>query len=177
MAGVLPERPGPFVAVVVNNGGGNKLDYYLRRDVSYQQIGCDSAQRHTRVTVTFTSDAPTSGLPPYVTTRADAASRETRPSVGTNRSLVNLYTAEGARLLGATLDGRELVMNLGTERGHPVFATQLEIAPGQRHVLVVNLAEPRTPVPSAGPGLVWIQPAVRSAKVDADVPECPVAGG
>ncbi|MFN0281369.1 MAG: DUF4012 domain-containing protein, partial [Kineosporiaceae bacterium] len=44
-SGAIPDRPGPFVMPVINNGGGNKLDAYLETSVDYQPGECADGVR------------------------------------------------------------------------------------------------------------------------------------
>src|SRR3954447_17475781 len=48
LGGLVPRGPAPFAALVVNNGAGNKLDYYLDRTFTYQPGDCSGGRRpHT----------------------------------------------------------------------------------------------------------------------------------
>ena len=40
IGGAVPQSPGPFAMAVVNNGGGNKLDAYLKVHTTYDPGGC-----------------------------------------------------------------------------------------------------------------------------------------
>jgi len=50
-------------ALSIVNDGGNKLDYYLERSLTWTRTGCGPT-RATTVTVTLTNNAPATGLPP-----------------------------------------------------------------------------------------------------------------
>ena len=39
-AGELPDAAGPFADLVLLNGGGDKLDYYLERSLNYRVMSC-----------------------------------------------------------------------------------------------------------------------------------------
>ena len=41
LGGVIPDDAAPFAGLATINGGGNKLDYYLGRDLDYQVLGCN----------------------------------------------------------------------------------------------------------------------------------------
>ncbi|MCF1506621.1 DUF4012 domain-containing protein [Streptomyces glomeratus] len=147
-AGALPDAPGPFAGLVVNNAAGGKLDYYLDRSLVWEAEGdgCSGGGRPVTVTVTLANRAPASGLPGYVTLRADAPPYRTRP--GDNRLLVSYYAGADASLTGATLDGRSAQVAADVERGHSVFTLDLELPAGSRRTLVLHLLEPhadRTP--------------------------------
>ncbi|MFI5687282.1 DUF4012 domain-containing protein [Streptomyces sp. NPDC051636] len=139
-AGTLPDTPGPFAGLVVNNAAGSKLDYYLDRSLVWEANGCAGGGRAVTVTVTLTNRAPSAGLPGYVTLREDHPPYRTRP--GDNRLLVSYYAGVGAGLTGATVDGRTALLASGTERGHPVYTLDLELPAGARRTLVLHLWEP-----------------------------------
>lgn len=61
-----PDVGGGFIAVIVNNVGGNKLDFYADRSVAVDvTLLADHASR-TDVAVSIRNGAPTAGPPPYV---------------------------------------------------------------------------------------------------------------
>ncbi|MGW7816913.1 DUF4012 domain-containing protein [Streptomyces puniciscabiei] len=142
--GALPDTPGPFAGLVVNNAAGTKLDYYLDRSLVWAPGTCTADGRPVTVTVTLANRAP-AGLPDYVTQRVDHPPYPTHP--GDNRLLVSYYAGRGAHLTSATLDGRRLEMISGTERGHPVYTFDLELPRGAGRTLVLHLREPEADRP------------------------------
>ncbi|MFD1660320.1 DUF4012 domain-containing protein [Streptomyces caeni] len=147
LSGTLPDTPGPFAGVVVNNAAGSKLDYYLDRSLVWEAKGCSRGDRAVTATVTLTNRAPKSGLPGYVTLRVDSPRHPTRP--GDNRLMVSYYAGVGASLTSATLDGRRVPLASGVERGHSVFWLNVELPARSSRTLVLHLREPhadRAPV-------------------------------
>src|SRR3954451_22668087 len=71
LAGRVLDEPGPFVMPVLNNGGGNKLDYYVDRTLTREVVRCDSDRWLVRTTLTLKNAAPPSGLPTYIGGRSD----------------------------------------------------------------------------------------------------------
>ncbi|MGW5470783.1 DUF4012 domain-containing protein [Streptomyces chartreusis] len=142
--GALPDAPGPFAGLVLNNGAGTKLDYYLDRSLVWEPGACTDKGRAVTTTVTLTNRA-TSGLPHYVTQRVDAPSYRTRP--GDNRLLVSYYAGAGAKLTRATLDGRPVEPIPGFERGHPVYTLDVELPRQSTRTLVLHLHEPEADRP------------------------------
>lgn len=136
IAQVVPQTPAPYLELVVSNASATKLDYYLRRTLLYRTVSCDRGRRRTRVTVRLTNAAPP-GLPAYVTTRLDRQGPR-----GSNRLIVAVYATRGAALDAAALDGRPATLSVDTERDHPVFSTEVELAAGQTRVLTLDLDEP-----------------------------------
>ncbi|MFJ3304691.1 DUF4012 domain-containing protein [Streptomyces sp. NPDC086549] len=139
-SGTLPNTPGPFAGLVVNNAAGGKLDYYLDRSLTWEAGACSGGGRTVTVTMALANRAPSSGLPEYVTIRADSPPYRTRP--GDNRLRVSYYAGVGATLVDATLDGRRALLAPGLERGHSVFTKDLELPAGSRRTLVLHLLEP-----------------------------------
>ncbi|MFK4100276.1 DUF4012 domain-containing protein [Streptomyces sp. NPDC019531] len=147
LAGALPAQPGPIAGVVVNNAAGGKLDYYLERKLHWIAGSCTPRGRKVTARVTLDNRAPASGLPPYVTQRVDKPPYLTRP--GDNRLLVSYYASSGARLAGATLDGRTVTVASSVERGHAVYTLDVELPAQSSRTLTLHLLEPisnRTPV-------------------------------
>ena len=86
LAHVVPDDPAPYAEVVINNLGGNKLDYYLTREIEYSADDCDGPTRKSVVTVRLTNNAPADGLPDYVAVNPncphDRCSARYQPGVG-----------------------------------------------------------------------------------------------
>jgi hypothetical protein len=156
IGGVLPTGPGRFFAAVVNNGAGNKLDYYLERTITYDGGSCSGGRRTSTATVTLRNAAPPHGLPPYVIVRSDHPI--TFPPPATNRSLVSIYGTAGSRLTGLTVDGQPPQQTwTASEGGHPMWSLAVEIRPGQSVTIKAQLSEPQVP----GPVGTLRQPLVR----------------
>ncbi|WP_458528977.1 DUF4012 domain-containing protein [Oryzihumus sp.] len=170
VGGTLSDTSGLFSAVVINNGGGNKLDYYLARDVTYRSGSCQGGQRPATVTIRLTNGAPRSGLTDYVAGRADLPRGSVPP--GTNRLLVSYYATRGAGFDGATLDGRQALLTVDAQAGRPVFTSELEISPGQTRTLVLHVLEPAS---AAGPVTTLVQPLVLPQTTHVAGPVCAAA--
>ncbi len=156
LGGALPRQPGPFAGLVVNNSAGGKLDYYLRRSLTYSLDACrDDGLRATTVRVRLDNDVPRGALPSYVTGRLD--SPQGHHALGSNLLWVSLYATPGARLSGVRLDGHKSAVIIEAERSHPVYSTLLEFAPRQTRTLEFRLVEPVTAEPPVAP----VQPLVR----------------
>ena len=167
VAGMLSDTDGLFSGVVINNAGGNKLDYYLAREVTYLPA-CGTARPTATVTITLTNTAPAGGLTDYVAGRSDRP----KPAValGTSRLLVGYYATRGAQFSSPTLDGRPAFLAIDTERGHPVFTATVEIPPGATRTLVLPIEEP---VAAKGPVVTWVQPLVMPQVTRLDARPCP----
>ncbi|MFI9650062.1 DUF4012 domain-containing protein [Streptomyces sp. NPDC052040] len=159
VGGSLPEGPGAYAGLVVNNSAGTKLDYYLDRRMEWSAGRCTAAGREVTVTAVFTNRAPSTGLPPYVTDRLDKPTDAPRP--GDNRLLVSYFATAGAGLLDAHIDGKTALSSPGTERGHPVYTFDVEVPRGRSRALTLHLLEP----PTVGAPVVLRQQLTRPLEV------------
>ncbi len=140
VGGALPATDGPYLQLALNNAGGTKLDYYLQPSIDYSFETARGDSQDVSVTVRLRSDAPAEGLPEYVVIRPDLPGNKSLVP-GQNKLFVSVYAGRGATLRGASLDGRPLELNAGTEKGHPVWSTFVTIDPGQERALVLALTE------------------------------------
>ena len=169
LAHVIPDDPAPYAAVVVNNLGGNKLDYYLKTQIEYAADDCKGETRASTVTVKLTNAVPDEPLPDYVAAEAGLS-----PDIlievprGTNITSVRLFATKDAKLSTAILNGERVPAILSTERGHPVFEVQVIIPPGQSADISYQLSEPTVP----GAPRVPSQPLVNTVVPKVMVPEC-----
>lgn len=123
--GALPGGQGNVVAPIVNNGAGNKIDFYAKRTVRYQvQLG---AEGHARadLRVDIQNGAPATGQPRYVigpyTDDFDA---------GENVSLVSIYLPPGVELLESSQSGADDGAGEDTELGHTLLSGSVSIPSG-----------------------------------------------
>jgi hypothetical protein len=170
LAHVIPDDPAPYAEVVINNLGGNKMDYYLDRQIEYVADGCDGDRRLSTVTVRLTNTLtdPTP-LPEYVTGQLGflpgLAENVPRGSMLTS---VRLLATKDAQILSAVVNGQKIRPFGSTERGHPSYEAQVAILPGKTAELVFRLSEPTSP----GEARVPVQPLVDNVTPVVSVPEC-----
>jgi hypothetical protein len=169
LAHEVPDDAAPYAAVVINNLGGNKLDYYLKRGIEYAADGCDGATRNSTVTIRLNSTVP-AGLPDFLAGTAGLIrSVPINAPQGTMVTSVRLIATKGAKLVSAIADGRRVPIFSNTERGHPTFEVQVAIPPGKSGELSFHLSEPTSP----GAPRVPIQPLVDNVTPVVSVPACP----
>jgi hypothetical protein len=170
LAHVIPDDPAPYAEVVINNLGGNKMDYYLDRQIEYVADGCDGDTRLSTVTVRLTNtlaDATplsetAAGRMGFFTGLADNIPR------GAMLTSVRLVATKGAQVIGVLANDTRIRVFGATERGHPSFEAQVAIPPGKSAVLTFRLSEPTAP----GAARVPVQPLLDNVIPTISVPEC-----
>lgn len=169
LAHALPDDPAPYAQVVINNLGGNKLDYYLKTQIEYAADECQGATRASTVTVKLTNAVPNEPLPDYVAGAVGLSPDLglTLP-VGTSVTSVRLFATRGSELSSLILNGERAPAIHYIERGHPVFEVQVIITAGQTADIMFQLSEPTAPGSPRAPS----QPLVETVVPKVMVPEC-----
>jgi hypothetical protein len=172
LAHIVPDGPAPYAGVVLNNLAGNKMDYYLRREIEYVADDCDGDMRNSTITVRLNNTAPDVGLPEYVGgSEGLAAGLALNVPSGTMVTSVRVIATKGARLLSVTSNGKRTSATQTVERGHPSFEVQVAIPRGESGELTFQFSEPTAP----GIASVPVQPLIDTPKPDVSVPTCPEA--
>ncbi|ORJ98869.1 DUF4012 domain-containing protein [Rhodococcus hoagii] len=161
----VPDDPAPYAGVVVNNLGGNKLDYYLEREIDYTAESCVGDTRKSTVTVRLTNTLPPGDYTKYVAGMFD---NPAGAPVGTNLTNLSLVATQGAKLNKVTVDGKPAFAFTGAERGHPVFDIQTQVRQGQTIEVKYELTEPAV----GGEARVPVQALIEPADVQVDVAVC-----
>lgn len=171
LAHVIPDDPAPYAEVVINNLGGNKMDYYLEREIEYAADGCDGETRMSTITVRLKNTAnPDANLPDYVGGIGGLIDQNLPFEVpsGTMVTSVRLLATSNAVLASVLANGERVPISERLERGHPTYEVQVLIPPGQSGELSFRLSEPTSP----GTPRVPIQPLVDTVAPVVTVPEC-----
>jgi hypothetical protein len=169
LAHEVPDDPAPYAAVVINNLGGNKLDYYLTRQIEYSAGACNSTTRTSTVTVRLTNNVPDVPLPDYVASLPGLSEVDIDVPKNSNVTSVALLATKGSLLSGAFVNGEKVPVYRGVERGHPTFETQLALLRGEPVEVKFELSEPTSP----GAPRVPIQPLRDNVVPVVSVPQCP----
>nr|WP_213934585.1 DUF4012 domain-containing protein [Rhodococcus sp. B50] len=162
---IVPDDPAPYAEVVINNLGGNKLDYYLNREIEYIADSCEGDTRNSKVTVQLTNSVPPGNYTDYVAGMFD---NPVGAPVGTNLTDIGLLATQGAKLNKVTVDGRPAFAYTAVERGHPMFNVQTSVPSGETVEVVYELTEPTV----RGSARIPIQPLIDDPQVVVDVPVC-----
>jgi hypothetical protein len=169
LAFAIPEDSAPYAQVVVNNLAGNKMDYYLTREIEYAADGCEGDMRNSTITVRLTNTATDKPLPETVAGTAGLApDLPVKFLPGSMVTSVRLVATSGAELRGVTSNGKSVPAIVRQERGHPTFEVQVVIPPGQSGDLTFRLSEPTSP----GTPRVPIQPLIDAVTPKVSVPAC-----
>ncbi|MGH2546087.1 MAG: DUF4012 domain-containing protein [Actinomycetota bacterium] len=127
VAGALVDPAGDYLAVIGNNAGGNKIDFYARRTLRYEVVLLADGAARGRLAVTIDNDAPSRGQPQYVIGPHPFVDAEAGDSI-TN---VQTYCRRGCRFEDLRLNGQTLAAAPDIELGHPLVTVGLGI-PSQR---------------------------------------------
>jgi hypothetical protein len=143
-AGTLPEDDGatPTVGVFLNDGTGAKLDYYLTRSATLSVGPClEDGSRQLHLSVTLGSNAPRTGLPRSVLGLGLAGDY-------TVRTNIMVYAPIDGAPIDGTQDGVRVEFGSGYEKGRSVAVFTVDLAPGARSTIELNLLT----APLAKPG-------------------------
>jgi hypothetical protein len=117
---------GDLFGAFASNGDGTKIDYYVERSLDYRVTLEAGGASNARVEVAAENTAPADPERSYVFGPYPGTGLEP----GVSRAFVTAYCAAGCTFGGATLDGRQQVVEAHTERGLPVFSTFVQTEPG-----------------------------------------------
>jgi hypothetical protein len=124
--GGIPSGEGDFLGVIVNNAAGNKADYYLEQEVSYDVTLLPDGSAIAEAEVRLTNDAPDSGLPPYVI----GPFPESSFAAGENLAYLSVYCAPGCQPQRSTADGEPAPIPIEFEAGRAVMPWWEPLPPG-----------------------------------------------
>lgn len=106
------------LAVTVNNAGGNKIDYYAARSVSYSvQLGGDG-EAIASADVTIANEAPISGQPSYV---IGPNLNLEEAKAGDQLSLVSVTCHAPCQAHSQSVNGVPVAVDVGSELGQPWY--------------------------------------------------------
>ena len=169
LAHVIPDDPAPYAEVVINNLGGNKLDYYLAREIEYVADGCEGDTRMSTVTIRLKNTVQDVPAPDYVSGKLGFTEKvPLNVPRGTMLTSVRLLATSDSRLVSALSNGQKAAVFTTSERGHPSYEVQVAIPPGQAGELTFRLSEPT----AVGEARVPVQPLVDNVKPVVSVPAC-----
>lgn len=132
LTGAMAPVQGDALAVVVQNAGASKIDWFLRRTIDYRAtLDPRSGALSVNATLQLTNQAPASGLPRYIIGNSVGL------PPGTSRMYVSVYSP--LRLQSATLDGQPLIVETDIERGRVVYSAYVDVPPGSTRAFALEL--------------------------------------
>ncbi len=133
MSGTLPEPgTGDGVAIVFNNAVGNKIDYFLASNATYDVTADARTSTATaQLELTMTNNAPTDGEPGYV------IGNPVGLPVGTNRTRVSFFTR--LPVTGALIDGDVAVIEPGAEADYFVTTISVVLPAGETATITLEM--------------------------------------
>lgn len=151
--GALPERESiPTVGVFLNDGSGAKLGYYLVPSGDLTVGECrDDGRRELRLRVTLRSMAPRSGLSRSVLGLGLAEDPYTV------RTVIYVFSPAGGTVASGRLDGQDIDVGSGSERGRQVGIVTVDVSPGGSRTIEISLLTAPNATGDAG---LWLTPAV-----------------
>jgi hypothetical protein len=142
VGGVLPNGPGPVVAVTFNNSAGNKMDAFVATSVDYTAGTCPTAERaSSSLRVTLRNDAPTDLPGGGNYGRVD----KPRAPEGSTSMLVHLYLPVDTYDEVATIDGEPADMYPEVVGERLAWWVVVDIDRGQERVIEMTFTEPVVP--------------------------------
>lgn len=137
--GAFPEVEGDFIGFTTTNAAGNKIDIFLERHLSYSATwDPTTGNLEAAATITLTNNAPTSGLPDYLTGNAlGRRPGEEELPVGWHRVYLTLYSPWGST--DATVDGQPLGLNRKRELSRYAYAAFIDLPPGESREVTIQL--------------------------------------
>lgn len=165
IGGAIPNTTGAFGMVVVNNGGGNKLDSFLKVNTAYEVGDCraDGARTGT-MNITVTNDAPSTGLPGYVDARQKVLGPELQKS-GSTIALLYIYGPIGSYGISVKINGVDDIISESEERGHPVWRVDVPLQAGQTSKVKIEFNEDSVAAGDSGNSTAPVQPMINPQKV------------
>jgi hypothetical protein len=135
VAGSMPPVHGDFLGVVTQNAEGNKIDWYLRRSITYRAVLHRTTDEITAVlTLKLHNVSPTSGLPPLI---IDPEPGVAATLPGESELYVSVYSPWEAD--GSSLNGAPLVMTDQQELGRFVYSAFVTVPAGATATIVLHL--------------------------------------
>jgi hypothetical protein len=126
----------PTVGVFMNDGTPGKLDYYLHNEVHITEGECRSdGRRELKVRVVMNYQAPTEGLPFYVTSAEPG-----QPYL--LRTNLLAFAPLGGGVISAERDGVPLGIARGEDHSREVAATTVELLPQTSTEVVFTVVGP-----------------------------------
>jgi hypothetical protein len=154
LSGALPPPTAEFAQMVVENFGGDKMDYYLHSALDLSGALPGGALGHLTATITLTNTAPPGQKPAYVF----GPGTDTHDPPGVYRGLVTLYLPAYSFLRESQMSSDATEPILGTQNGVTTISFTVAIPAGGVSRDTVDIQAPPRP---AGPLDFEVVPTAR----------------
>jgi hypothetical protein len=128
-------QAGDLFGAFASNADGTKIDFYVRRSLSYRVDLGEGGGSTAQVALTAENTAPTDPDQSYVFGPYPGTGLEP----GVSQAFLSMYCAPGCGFQDVTLDGKAQDLELSRERGLSVFSTYVQTAPGTTSELALEL--------------------------------------
>jgi hypothetical protein len=140
-AGMVPDRPGSWSTIAINDVAGSKMSSYLETQVVYEAASlCPAPGAQSRITLTVRNVAPP-GLTAYGSGRVDKVGGP----AGSTKIDTAVYGPLGSTFGQAWVDGSPGAARRAASREHPVWQRTLDLARGETRTFAVSFTEPWRP--------------------------------
>jgi len=129
-----PRDGGDYLMPVSVNTGGNKMDAFLRRSISYRVKLLPDGGARAVASVTLRNTGPSTGLPRYILGPYDARFR-----AGENNQLQTLYVAGGYGFASATVNGQPARAEAEAELGGLALSQAVDVPARSTATVSYNL--------------------------------------
>lgn len=137
-SGIVPDRPGSWATIAINDFAGSKMSAYLDTRVVYEAGSlCPTPGSQSRITLTVRNVAPP-GLAGYGSGRVD----KTGGPPGSTKIDAAVYGPLDATLSQASVDGSPGAARVSASREHPVWQRTLDLDRGETRTFAVTFTEP-----------------------------------
>ncbi len=174
LAGSLDANPTePSVGIFMNDGTAGKLDYYLNNEVHVTEGECrPDGRRELKVRIVMNYDAPTDGLPEYVT--------QAQPGQPyTLKTNLLVFAPLGGGVISAQRDGQPLGIARGEDHSREVGTATIELLPQTSTEIVFTVVGPAGEIggPNDVPPTLILTPGVNPWVTSVvDYQDCAVPG-
>jgi hypothetical protein len=122
--GSIKKTDGDYLQVLMQNHGANKLDIYTHQMIDYNITIDKNNSAQVVAKVSIENGAQPERLPDYVAGDSGVVPR------GYSNIWLNLFAPKGTQLIKTTLDGRDVLVEVGHEKDRAVFSQYVKVKPG-----------------------------------------------
>lgn len=138
VAGAFGPAGGDFLGVVVNNTAGNKVDYYVRRTLSFDVTLRADGVASTRTEVSLANGAPAGQSPNEALGPYGGPLASLHLVSGEDYSYLSMFCGRTCNLISSTRDGRPAALQTIPQTRDRMLATWMRLPPGESTSIAAN---------------------------------------